>query len=62
MNEPISFSEQELALLVELLEHEDRELPTEIRHTRLADYRDTLHQRQDLVRSLLERLRVTVPQ
>jgi hypothetical protein len=62
MDAEMSFSEEELSLLVELLEHEDRELPSEIRHTRLTNYRDALHQRHDLVRRLLDRLRVTVPE
>lgn len=57
MNGQCDFSEEELAILIELLEHEERELPTEIRHTRLAKYREGLHHKLDVVRGLLERLR-----
>jgi hypothetical protein len=57
MSEQWNFSEEELAIIIELLEHEERELPAEIRHTRLAKYREGLHHKLDVVRGLLERLR-----
>jgi hypothetical protein len=60
MSEQLNFSDEELAVMIELLEREERELPTEIRHTRLAKYRDGLHHKLDVVRGLLERLRVPV--
>lgn len=50
-------SEAEWALLAELLEQEDNELPAEIRHTRTQEVKDQLHQRLELVRQLRERLR-----
>jgi len=50
------FSAAELELILELLERERSELPVEIRHTRTAKLREELHRRQDMVRSLLERL------
>jgi hypothetical protein len=57
MNDQNDLSEEELAVLIELLEHEERELPTEIRHTRLAKFRDGLHHKLDVVRGLLDRFR-----
>ena len=58
MAEPLSMSPAERDLLVELLEREQAELPVEIRHTRTAEFRDELHHRQDVVRGLLDRLKV----
>lgn len=57
MNALPEMSEEEVELVLELLEREERDLPSEIHHTRLANYRDALHQRLELVRGLLERLR-----
>ena len=57
MNELSELSEEEAELVVELLEREERELPSEIHHTRLAKYRDALHERLEIVRGLLSRLR-----
>jgi hypothetical protein len=48
-------SEAERALLAELLEQEEHELPAEIRHTRTQEVKDQLHQRLELVRQLRER-------
>jgi hypothetical protein len=50
-------SDQEWALVVELLEHERNELPVEIHHTRNASVRTDLQQRAETVRELLSRLR-----
>ena len=50
----------EWALIVELLEREHNELPTEIHHTRTASVRDELRARQAAVRTLLERVKATV--
>lgn len=47
----------ELALLIELLERERRDLPSEIHHTSTSNVRDRLHQRLETVDCLLERLR-----
>ena len=56
MNELPELSEDEVALVLELLEREERELPSEMHHTRSADYRDALHRRLELVRGLVSRL------
>ncbi len=56
MNELPNLSEAELALVVELLQREHHDLPTEIHHCRVASYRDELKHRHEMVRSLLERL------
>jgi len=50
-------TEEEWALVVELLEREEKELPAEIHHTRTSTVRDELHKRLGMVRGLLERLR-----
>lgn len=50
-------SEAEWALIVELLERERSELPVEIHHTRSSSVRGELHERSEMVRSLLVRLR-----
>lgn len=53
-------SDAEWALLVELLEREQQELPVEIHHCRVNSYRDELHRRQEMVLGLLERLQAPV--
>ena len=50
-------TDQEWALLAELLEEEQRELAVEIRHTDSRAYRDQLIQRLKVVDSLVSRLR-----
>jgi hypothetical protein len=50
-------SDGEWALVVELLERERNELPVEIHHTGNASVRVELHQRAEMVRELLARLR-----
>ena len=57
MGVQLTFSEEELELIVELLQHEVGELPVEIRHTRTSELRDQLRQRREIVRDLLKRLR-----
>jgi hypothetical protein len=57
MNALPEMSAEEVELLVELLEREERDLPSEIHHTRLTNYRNALHERLELVRGLLEHLR-----
>jgi hypothetical protein len=49
-------SDAEWALVIELLEREQHDLPTEIRHTRVTSFRDELRQRSALVNDLLQRL------
>ena len=46
-------SDAEWELIVELLQRENGELPVEIHHTRNAAVRAELHQRAEMVRSLL---------
>lgn len=52
------FSEEEWALVVQLLQREHNELPVEIHHCRVNEYRDELHHRQAMVQNLLDRLQV----
>ncbi len=56
MDEQPKFSEAELALLIELLQREHHDLPTEIHHCRVASYRDELRARHEMVKKLLDRL------
>jgi hypothetical protein len=58
MNQQLRLSEDEWALIVELLESERSELPVEIHHTRTASVRQELHRRADMIEGLLQRLRV----
>lgn len=55
-----NLSEAERALLLELLECEQSELPVEIRHTRNSIMREELHERAKLVRGLIGRMRIPV--
>ena len=57
MFEEPRLSEAEWALMIELLERERNELPVEIHHTRSSSVRAELHQRAEMVRGLLNRLR-----
>lgn len=59
MFEEPRLSDQEWMLVVELLERERSELPVEIHHTRSASVRSELHDRAEMVRELLARLRHT---
>ncbi len=56
MNDQVRLSDAEWALVVELLEREQGELPAEIRHTRVSTVREELRSRLEMVRRLLERL------
>lgn len=60
MNEQPHLSEAEWGLVIELLEREHNELPTEIHHTQTPSVRDELRTRQAAVRALLERVKATV--
>ncbi len=53
-----NLSEAERALLLELLESEQSELPVEIRHTRNSAMREQLHERAKLVQELIDRMRM----
>ena len=57
MTDQPTLSDPEWELVIELLERERGELPVEIRHTRTSTLRVELHQRADLVRDLLHRLK-----
>ncbi|MHB1034223.1 MAG: hypothetical protein ACYC35_08755 [Pirellulales bacterium] len=57
MFEAPRLSEAEWALIVELLDWESRDLPTEIHHSRVGGVREDLHRRLDMIQSMLERLR-----
>ncbi len=59
MNEQPKLSDAEWALVIELLQREHHDLPTEIHHTRVASYREELRHRYETVRSLLGRLQPT---
>lgn len=52
-----TLSQAEWALLIELLERERSELPTEIHHTDTTSVHAELKQRLEMVDRLLERLR-----
>jgi hypothetical protein len=56
MKEAPTLSDAEWALVVELLERERYELPSEIHHTRTSSFRDQLRERLVLVERLLSRL------
>ncbi len=58
MPEQAELSATEWELIIALLEREESELPSEIHHTRSSSVRDQLRERQEVVRSLLDRLRV----
>jgi hypothetical protein len=62
MVEQPQLSAPEWDLIMQLLEREQNELPTEIHHTRTASVREELRARQEAVRSLLERLQGALKQ
>ncbi|HUA18634.1 MAG TPA: hypothetical protein VMU80_23170 [Bryobacteraceae bacterium] len=49
-------SDSELELILELVEHEHKELLVETRHTDARQYRAGLHERLETVEALRERL------
>jgi hypothetical protein len=57
MHDEPKLSEDEWALVVQLLERELSDLPVEIHHTRSSAVRAELHQRLELVKNLIDRLR-----
>ena len=56
MNDRPNLTEAEWELIVELLQREQNELPTEIHHTRSSSLRDELRARRKRVDGLLQRL------
>jgi hypothetical protein len=52
-----TFDLQDLELLEELLECEDRKLAIEVRHTDTAEFKHRLHQRMDRISAILEKVR-----
>ena len=54
-------SEAEWELVTELLEHEQSDLPPEIRHTRTSTVRERLRRRGQMVQDLLHRLKTSAP-
>ena len=53
----ITVSTEEREVLVELLEHELRNLPVEIHHTRTLKFRDQLKHRLALIEDMASRLK-----
>jgi hypothetical protein len=53
---PIELSEDEVRLLKELLQSALGEIKAEIRHTETSSFRKTLHEKEDVMRALLDRL------
>lgn len=60
MKDQPMLSEDEWALVIELLRQEREELPAEIRHTRTSSVRADLHERRDLIDRLLDKLHKAV--
>ncbi|NMC19808.1 MAG: hypothetical protein GYA33_05245 [Thermogutta sp.] len=58
----LDLSQNECALLLELLERERADLHCEIRHTRFADVRDVLREKRCLVEALLNKIQQTSPE
>ena len=56
MNGQPILSEEEWAVVIDLLRLELRELPVEIHHVQNSERRQTLHHRQEMVEGLLNRL------
>jgi hypothetical protein len=59
MNEQPKLSEVQWALVIELLQRENHDLPTEIHHCRVPSYRSELQDRHEMVKNLLEHLHAT---
>ncbi len=61
MTERPNLTDAEWTLIVELLQREQNELPTEIHHTRSSSLRDELRARRKMVDGLLHRLKTPEP-
>jgi hypothetical protein len=57
----IHLEEKELEMIVDLLSRELKELPTEIRHTSVSEYREMLKEREERLEKLVARLRSASP-
>ena len=53
---PIELTDKEAAMIKELLASALGEIKAEIRHTDTSDFRKALHEKEDLIRALLERM------
>ena len=53
----LSWSDQDWDLIVELLQREMNELPSEIHHTSTSEYREALRERRAQITRILDRLR-----
>ncbi len=53
----VALTGAERELLLQMLETSLGELRIEVRHTRSIEYQSSLHEREDLMRTLLEKLR-----
>ena len=53
----LSWSDRDWDLIVELLEREKKELPSEIHHTSKSEYRGALRERRDQITRMLDRIR-----
>ena len=53
---PIELDSEEASLIKELLEAALAEIKAEIHHTETSRFRKMLHEKQDRIRALLERL------
>ena len=53
---PVEISDEESALVKELLAAAMGELKAEIRHTETSEFRKALREKEDRIRELLERL------
>ena len=49
--------DKEWGLIMDLLEHERRDLPVELRHTDSRTYADALDERRTMIEDLIQRLR-----
>ena len=61
MNDQLKLSDAEWAMIVDLLQREQRDLPVEIHHSRASTTKQDLHVRLEMIRGLLERLQATAP-
>ena len=55
MLQELSWSDRDWDLVVELLEREKNNLPSEIRHTSTSEYRETLRERRNQITRMLRR-------
>ena len=61
MHDQPKLSDAEWAVVLDLLQQESHELPVEIRHTKSQEFAKNLHERLDIVTSLIERIRSASP-